>query len=60
MEKEYGKLTEDQFKRFIRKLPEFRHESKDLQERLKATSPERLRKVLRNGGQVRNLDPRVN
>ncbi len=31
MDKEYGKLTEDQFKRFIRKLPEFRHESKDLQ-----------------------------
>lgn len=34
MNKKYGKLTEDQFKRVIRKLPGFREESRDLRERM--------------------------
>ena len=48
-DKEYGKLTEDQFKRLIQKLPEFRSESKQLQEALQSASKEKLREMLGDG-----------
>ncbi|MBX9810951.1 MAG: hypothetical protein K2Y16_04975 [Burkholderiales bacterium] len=48
-EKQYGKLTADQFRRLIRKLPEFRSESKAFHEELRAASPEKLREVLGDG-----------
>ena len=49
MNKEYGKLTADQFRRLIRKLPEFRRESKGFQDDLRSASPEKLRAVLGAG-----------
>ncbi len=49
MEKEYGELTEDQFKRLIGQLPEFRRESGEIQDALNSASPEKLREVLGDG-----------
>jgi hypothetical protein len=49
VEKEYGKLTEDQFKRLISKLPEVRKQSKQAEEALRAASKERLRALLGDG-----------
>ncbi|HVS25810.1 MAG TPA: hypothetical protein VHE58_00620 [Burkholderiales bacterium] len=49
VDKEYGKLTENQFKRLIRKSKEFRQESKQLQEVLRTASKEKLRELLGDG-----------
>ena len=49
MEKEYGKLTEDQFRRLIKKLPEIRSSDQELRDLLKSASKEKLRKVLEGG-----------
>ena len=49
MEKEYGKLTEDQFKRLVRKLPELRKQEGELQEAFRSASKERLREILGEG-----------
>lgn len=49
MTKDYGKLTEDQFRRFIRQLPEFRREQGELQEFVRSASPEKLREILGDG-----------
>jgi hypothetical protein len=49
VDKKYGKLTEDQFKRLIRKLPEFRNESREVQEALRSASKEKLRELLGDG-----------
>ena len=46
MQKEYGTLTEDQFRRLVRKLPEFRREAKEFHDTLRSASPEKLREVL--------------
>lgn len=48
-EKEYGKLSEDQFKRLVRSLPEIRKESKRAEEVMRAASKEKLREVLGDG-----------
>jgi hypothetical protein len=45
-EKEYGKLSEDQFKRLIKKLPEFRAEESELKALIKTTPKEKLDKIL--------------
>ena len=44
--KEYLKLSEDQFKRLIRTLPDLRRESAAMQVRLQDTAPERLRELI--------------
>jgi hypothetical protein len=49
MRKEYGKLTEDQFRRVIRQLPEFRREHKAFEEDIRSAGPEKLREVLGDG-----------
>lgn len=49
MEKEYGKLTEDKFKRLIRQLPEFRKDTKDVQEAFRSASKGKLCEVLGDG-----------
>ena len=49
MEKEYGKLTEDQFKRLVRKLPEIRRQEGELQEAFRSASKERLKEILGDG-----------
>ena len=48
-EKEYGKLSEDQFKRLIRKLPEFRKESGALREALRKAAAQNIRDLLGDG-----------
>ncbi len=45
-EKEYGKLSEDQFKRLIKALPEFRAEERELKALIKTTPKEKLNKIL--------------
>lgn len=47
--KEYGKLTEDQFKRLVRKLPEIRKQEGELQEAFRSASKEKLREILGDG-----------
>ena len=47
--KEYGKLTEGQFKRLIDKLPEFRSGVAETQEALRSASNEKLREILGDG-----------
>jgi hypothetical protein len=47
--KEYGKLTENQFRRFVRQLPEFRREYAGMEESIRSASPEKLREVLGDG-----------
>lgn len=49
IEKEYGKLTADQFRRVIRKLPELRRESEEFQATLREATPERTRELLGDG-----------
>jgi hypothetical protein len=49
VEKIYGNLTEEQFKRLIGQLPEFRRESREFQELLRAASADKLREVLGDG-----------
>jgi hypothetical protein len=49
MGKEYEKLNEDQFKRLIGKLPEFRKESGALQEALRKASAQNIRDLLGDG-----------
>jgi hypothetical protein len=49
MDKEYGKLTEDQFRRLIRKLPEFRRDSDEFYRELRSASPDKLREILDDG-----------
>jgi hypothetical protein len=49
VEKEYGKLTEDQFKRLVRKLPEIRKQEGELQEAFRSASKERLQEILGDG-----------
>lgn len=45
--KPYGKLTEEQFRRLIQKLPEIRSSERELVQAIKAASKERLRELLR-------------
>ena len=49
MEKEYGKLTEDQFRRLVKQLPEIRKQGGELQEAFRSASKERLREILGDG-----------
>jgi hypothetical protein len=49
MEKDYGKLTVDQFRRFVRKLPEFRVEYEGLEDMVRSASPEKLRELIGDG-----------
>ena len=49
MEQEYGKLTEDQFKRLVRKLPELRKQEAELQEGFRCASKEKLQEILGDG-----------
>ena len=49
MDKEYGKLTEDQFRRVIRQLPEFRREQAEFEDTFRSATPEKLREVLGDG-----------
>ncbi len=49
MQKEYGKLTENQFRRFIQGLPEFRKEHQELEGLLRSASSEKLREVIGEG-----------
>lgn len=46
MAKEYGKLTEDQFKRLIKELPELRKQEKELEQAIKTASKEKLKELL--------------
>jgi hypothetical protein len=46
MDKEYGKLTPDQFQQFIKKLPELREQIKEFPLVVKAASPELVQEVL--------------
>lgn len=48
-DKEYGKLTEGQFKRLIRQLPEYRKDAKELQESFRSASAAKLREILGDG-----------
>ena len=49
MDKEYGKLTADQFRRLIGELPELRAGVKELPDLLRAASSEKVREVLKGG-----------
>lgn len=49
MEKEYGKVTESQFKRYIAKLPEFRDTMDELPKILARGSEETIREVTEEG-----------
>ena len=48
-EKEYGKLSADQFRRFIGKLPELRAGAKDLPDLLRSATSDKVRAVLDEG-----------
>ncbi len=45
-EKQYGKLSEDQFKRLIKRLPELRAEESELKTLIKTAPKEKLDKLL--------------
>lgn len=47
--KEYGKLTEDQLRRLIRKLPELRKEERSVQDAMRSASKEKLQEILGDG-----------
>ena len=47
--KEYGKLTEDQIRRLIRKLPELRKEEQSVEEAMRSASKEKIDEVLGDG-----------
>jgi len=49
MNKEYGRLTADQLRRLIRKLPEFRREASGFEDSLRSASPEKVRELLGDG-----------
>ena len=49
MQKEYGKLTTNQFRNFIGQLPEFRKRQTDLKEYISGVSEERLKEVFISG-----------
>ncbi|HZQ75502.1 MAG TPA: hypothetical protein VFB08_21530 [Burkholderiales bacterium] len=49
MEKEYGRLTADQFRRLIRELPEVRAGARELPELLRTATSEKVREVLEKG-----------
>lgn len=49
MEKEYGKLSEDQFRRFMEKLPEVKSADGEIRELLRGASKEKLREILGPG-----------
>ena len=49
MEKESGKLSADQFKRLIGRLPELRAGAKELPELLRSATSEKVREVLVEG-----------
>lgn len=49
MTKEYGKLTENQFRRLVKQLPEFRKEAEGVREAFRNASKEKLREVLGDG-----------
>src|SRR5690349_18421122 len=49
MEKEYGKLTADQFRRLIAKLPEMRSAAKEFPELLQNASSEKVKEALDGG-----------
>jgi hypothetical protein len=44
--KEYGKLSTDQFRRLIGKLPKIWKSTKELQDELRNATPEKIRAVL--------------
>jgi hypothetical protein len=46
MQKEYGKLSEDQFKRLIKQIPELRKQEKDFESAVKSASKEKLKVIL--------------
>jgi len=49
MEKEYGKLSTDQFKRALAQLPEVKATIKELPELVRTTTSEKLRAALDDG-----------
>jgi hypothetical protein len=49
MQKAYGKLTEDQFRRFVRQLPEIRKEYAGFEEAIQKASPQKLHDLLGDG-----------
>src|SRR5688500_10227539 len=49
MHKEYGKLTADQFRRLIRKLPDFQQEVREFEQSLSEASPEKLSRIFGDG-----------
>ncbi|MFH1044801.1 MAG: hypothetical protein V1796_07135 [Pseudomonadota bacterium] len=49
LQKEYGKLTEDQIKRLVKKLPEIRKQEGELQEAFRSASKEKLREIIGDG-----------
>jgi len=49
MSREYGKLSEDQFRRVIRKLPDLRREGADFRAHLEKMSDEKLRSLIGDG-----------
>jgi hypothetical protein len=48
-EKQYGKLSEEQFRRLIGKLPEIRAGARELGEELRSATPEKVRAMLDEG-----------
>lgn len=49
VEKEDGKLSEEQFRRLIQKLPEMRAADGEIRELLRSTSKEKLQALLKDG-----------
>jgi len=49
MEKEYGKISEDQFRRLVERLPEFRAADGEIKELLRSANKEKLREILGTG-----------
>jgi hypothetical protein len=49
MQKEYGKLTEDQFQRLGAALPQFRQESTEFQEAFASASADKIREIIGDG-----------
>ena len=45
-QKEYGKLTAEQFKQLIQQLPELRKEGESLEDVVKSASKERINELL--------------
>src|SRR5271156_5873497 len=49
MEKDYGKLSTEQFRRLVGKLPEIKKGAKELQDELRTATPQKVREVLDEG-----------